>query len=327
MIATFAPQGPSASRIANLLWVMMALAAVVYFVFLAVLLVGLRSRRKPGRDEPVRDEPETKALSDRKEGRWLAVGGVFIPTLVLSIVFVFTVRSMNQTPQEAPKGSLVVNLVGHRWWWEVNYPSAGVSTANEIHIPVGKPVAIRMTSADVIHSFWVPELSGKMDAFPDYANELVLEANNEGSFQGSCAEFCGLHHARMPIVVVVHSEGGFAAWLNKESLSSRAPSSGSEAAGKEVFRNAGCANCHTVREGVARAVSPSTSSEKRSLGPDLSHQADRGKLISMRRERTRQVLAQWITNPTSIKPESGMPATALKPRDLKSLLDYLESLK
>jgi cytochrome c oxidase subunit II len=318
---------------------MLALAGIVYFVFLFVLFLGLRSRRTSERDKP-----ETEGISERKVGRWLSVGGVLLPTVVLTAVFVFTLRTMNRIPQNAPKGSLTIDLVGHRWWWDVHYPSIGISDANVIHIPVGKPVAIRMTSTDVIHSFWVPELSGKMDAFPDYTNELVLVANKAGSYKGVCAEFCGLHHARMPIVVIAQSEAEFASWLTTESQPSRAVSSESEAAGKRVFNSSGCAVCHMVREEAAQVDAPrnafasaadastnsaesSAATRKKYSGPELSHQANRSQLISMRRERTRQMLAQWITDPASVKSKSGMPATPLSSKDLNSLLDYLESLK
>ncbi len=263
-------------------------------------------------------------------------GGVVLPTVVLLIAFGFTAKAMVTIADRGAPGSMVVEVTGHQWWWEVRYPSAGVSTANEVHIPSGQRVELKLRSTDVIHSFWVPELSGKLDAFPDYTNTLIIEADRPGRFEGSCAEFCGLHHARMPVVVVAHEPTDFAAWLAGQYLPAAAPLTASQVEGQGVFTAAGCSRCHTVRHSTAvqSLVSSgpadsagSSGSVSRTKAPDLTHQASRPTLVSLRRARTRAQLAEWIRNPAEIKSESGMPATRLSESDLDALLDYLESLK
>ncbi|WP_158554016.1 cytochrome c oxidase subunit II [Micromonospora deserti] len=196
------PRGPVAETIADLWWLLLGLGTAVFVVFAVLLARGLS--RTPGEAEPdVR----------KRVGRWLVGGGVLMPAIVLVIVFAATVWAMRVMPTTASRDALVVEIVGHQWWFEVHYPDEAVTTTNELHLPVGRRVVLRLTSADVIHSFWVPELGGKMDMLPDDTNALVLQADEPGEYYSRCAEFCGLHHADMKMLVIAEPPDRFAAWV------------------------------------------------------------------------------------------------------------------
>jgi cytochrome c oxidase subunit 2 len=199
------PQGPVSNAMADLFWLMLGLGAVVFVAVVVVLALGL-FRRRPA-DEPQPDQPRNSF------GRWFVVGGVVVPLVILLVVFGATVRAMRFVPTTAPPEALVIEVVGHQFWWEVRYPEQGVTVRDELHLPVGRPVNLQLTSADVIHSFWVPELAGKLDLLPDRTNTLVLEADQPGVHRSRCAEYCGLEHTRMVMTVVAESEERFAAWV------------------------------------------------------------------------------------------------------------------
>jgi len=202
------PQGPVAEVMADLWWLMLGLGVVVFAVFAALLALGLFRRRST--------EPWSGSQQSTGFSRWIVVGGVVLPLIVLLVVFVATIQAMRVVPNRAPPEALDVEIVGHQWWWEVRYPDEGITTTNELHIPVGRPVAFQLTSADVIHSFWVPALGGKMDLLPDRANTLVLQADEPGEHLSHCAEFCGLEHADMRLTVVAEPAEEFAAWMAEQ---------------------------------------------------------------------------------------------------------------
>jgi cytochrome c oxidase subunit II len=199
------PQGPVSDAMADLFWLMLGLGAVVFVAVVVVLALGL-FRHRPA-DEPQPDQPRNSF------GRWFVVGGVVVPLVILLVVFGATVRAMRFVPTTAPPEALVIEVVGHQFWWEVRYPEQGVTVRDELHLPVGRPVNLQLTSADVIHSFWVPELAGKLDLLPDRTNTLVLQADQPGVHQSRCAEYCGLEHTRMVLTVVAESEERYAAWV------------------------------------------------------------------------------------------------------------------
>jgi cytochrome c oxidase subunit 2 len=182
---------------------MLGLGAVVFVVVVVVLALGLFRRRRGSEPPPDRQG---------SFGRWFVVGGVVVPLAILLVVFGATVRAMRYVPTTAPPEALVIQVVGHQFWWEVHYPEQGITVRDQLHLPVGRPVSLQLSSADVIHSFWVPELAGKLDLLPDHPNTLVLQADQPGEHRSRCAEYCGLEHTRMVLTVVAEPEDRFAAW-------------------------------------------------------------------------------------------------------------------
>jgi cytochrome c oxidase subunit 2 len=200
------PQGPVSQAMADLWWLMLGLGVAVIVAVVVVLGLGLFRRRPAAEQETGRERPN-------RFGRWFVVGGVAVPLVILLIVFGATVQAMRSVPGTAPSDALVIEVVGHQFWWEVRYPDQGVTVTNELHLPVGRPVNLQLRSADVIHSFWVPALAGKIDMLPDYTNTLVLEADRPGVHLNRCAEFCGLEHTKMVMTVVAEPEDRFASWV------------------------------------------------------------------------------------------------------------------
>lgn len=201
------PRGPVAETINDLWWLMLGLGVAVFVLFMVLLARGL-----------VRPAGAAEADEGARTRRWLVGGGLLMPIVVLVVVFAGTVYAMRAMP--TPGGAddeLVVEVVGHQWWYEVRYPQHDVTARDEMHVPVGRPFVLRLTSVDVIHSFWVPEFGPKMDMLPEDVNVLVLEADEPGTYHARCAEFCGLHHADMHMVVVAEPEDRFAAWLAQQS--------------------------------------------------------------------------------------------------------------
>ncbi|MDP5181669.1 cytochrome c oxidase subunit II [Blastococcus sp. BMG 814] len=197
------PKGPRAESIADTWWLMLGLGVAVFVLFAVLLAIGLFRHRREGEAPP-------------SERRWIVGGGVVLPVLVLVVVFGATIAAMRTLAEDAPPGALVIEVTGNQWYFEVAYPDAGVTTVDELHLPVGRPVEFHLTSADVIHGFWVPELGGKMDMLPDGVNVLVLQADEPGEWGAPCAEFCGLEHARMQVHVVAESPEDFAAWIESQ---------------------------------------------------------------------------------------------------------------
>ncbi len=305
------PEGPVADSAAGLWWLMLALGVAVFVVFAAVLAVGL-FRTRPG------DAPESGSQPSDRFGPWLVGGGVAMPLIIIAVVFAATVHAMRDVPTTAPVGALVVEVVGHQWWWEVHYPAEGITTANEMHIPVGRPVALQLTSADVIHSFWVPALGGKLDLLPDYTNTLVLEADEPGRHVNRCAEFCGLQHTLMGMDVVAEPPEGFAAWVASRQPPAADPASADARRGLGVFLGAGnCASCHTVRGTEATG----------SRAPDLTHVAGRASLGAAAVPNTPDQRARWVSDPHTSKRGVAMPATDISGDELADLLAYLDGLR
>lgn len=274
------------------------------FVLVAVLLVaGLRHRGDDA--EPV------------QQGRaWLVGGGVVLPAVGVFVVLVATLAIMRDTA-DAEDAELSVDVIGHQFWWEFRYPDRDVVTAGELHIPAGTPVALQLTSSDVIHSFWVPELAGKLDALPEDVNVLVVEADEPGRYRGKCAEFCGLHHASMDLVVVAHSPADFATWLDDQAAPAAEPTDAEARRGAELFRTEGCGECHTVRGTGADGEQ----------GPDLTHVAGRDVLAGGRVRGTADDLGAWIHDPDQFKEGVDMPASSLSDEEVAAIVSYLRGLE
>jgi cytochrome c oxidase subunit II len=308
---SFDPQGPAARSMAELWWLMLVLGIAVFAVFAVLLAGGLLRRRRADADA------DAESMSGRRFTRWVVGGGVVMPVVVLVVVFAATVEAMRDVPARVPDGALVVDIVGHQWWWEVRYPGEGVTTANVVHLPVGRPVALQLTSADVIHSFWVPALGGKLDLLPDGTNTLVLQADQAGEHRSNCAEFCGLQHAEMGLLVVAEAPDRFAAWIAGQREPAAEPVAATARRGQELFAGAGCASCHTVQGTRATGAG----------GPDLTHVASRPSIGAGVVPNTTADLAAWVEDPHTVKEGVGMPASKLSAEDLDAVVAYLETLR
>jgi cytochrome c oxidase subunit 2 len=210
-----------------------------------------------------------------------------------------------------------VDVIGKQWFWEFRYPGAGAVTANELHVPVHTRVNVVGTTADVIHSFWVPELNRKIDLIPGRRNRVTLDADRTGVFRGQCAEFCGLQHAHMAVLVFVQSRRDFESWLANLAKPAREPAGAKARRGRELFLSESCSGCHQVQGTSARGR----------IGPDLTHVATRTMLASGTIPNTPASLADWIRDPQHFKPGNKMPALELSENDIGALVAYLEGLK
>jgi cytochrome c oxidase subunit 2 len=304
------PKGPAAAEIANLSWLMFGLAAAIFLIVMGILAYILfwRARRE------TREEPEPNPALDRNFIIW---GGIVIPTIILVALFFFNLRTMAATAAPPESEEIVIEVVGHQYWWEVHYPDQAITTANEIRLPVGRPVQLRLTSIDVIHSLWVPELTGKMDLFPNRVNTFWIQADQAGTYYGECAEFCGIQHAKMAFMVVAEPEEQFAAWLEQQAKPAPEPTGEIAQRGQQVFLGSACVYCHTIKGTNASGT----------LGPDLTHLASRRTLGAGIVPNNSGNLAGWIIDPHSIKPGNLMPPTNLTGPELQALLTYLGTLE
>jgi cytochrome c oxidase subunit II len=304
-------RGPAAANIAELWWIMFGLGTAVFLLVTALLIYIIYSRRARAASMGELD------LQDASGARWLLWGGLIMPIAVLAVVFFFNMRSqvaLANTPRVAP---LTIDVIGQMWWWEVRYPDEDIVTANEIRIPVGRPVQIRLTSLDVIHSFWVPQLHGKQDMTPGRVDVMWLQADEAGIYRGICAEFCGLQHSKMHFLVVAEDDETFQAWLERERQPAPEPTDDFVRRGQQIFLGSACVYCHTVRGTNATGIE----------GPDLTHIASRLTLGAGILPNNRGNMAGWIIDPQHIKPGNLMPPTALNSEDLQALLAYLDTLE
>jgi cytochrome c oxidase subunit II len=312
--SSLTPQGPAAEALAWLWWVMFWLAAAV-FVFVAVVLVLSIVRR---RDVPL----ETDRLAGEPlagGSNWLIIGGgVILPAAVSVLLMVLMITTGAELRALGnPSQPVVVEVTGYKFWWDVRYPEHGVRTGNEITIPVGEPVEFHVTSADVIHSFWVPQLGGKIDMTPGEENTLRLQADEPGVYRGLCTEYCGIQHAHMHFIVVAVPPEEFDAWLADRAEPPEEPEEALAQEGLEVFEAFQCVYCHTV-DGVSPEVD---------LGPDLTDFGSRLTIGAGMLENEPGNLADWILDPQAIKPGNRMPPTDLTDEELEALIAYLESLE
>ena len=304
----FHPDSPQALALSHILiTVLIILAGIFVLVAALAFYASYRFRAKKGGGEP-----RQVFGNARVEVAW-TVG----PIILLTFIFVMTVHAMHladPAPGERPADLVVI---AHQWWWEARYPHSGVVTANEIHIPVGKPLLVLLKSADVIHDFWVPELGRKKDAIPGHPNHFWLQANKPGIYRGTCAEYCGEEHAWMRIRVVAQNQADFDAWTRQQLQAPPQPTSGEAAEGAKFFADNTCVNCHTI------AGTPANSE----IGPDLTHIMDRATLASGRLENTPSNLAKWLANPQAVKPGVHMPDFHLTNAQVQELVAYMETLK
>jgi cytochrome c oxidase subunit 2 len=219
---------------------------------------------------------------------------------------------------EPPPGSLQITVRGHQWWWEYDYPEEGVKTANELHLPVDRPIFLRLESADVVHSFWIPRFTGKTDVIPGRTNLMWFHATKTGIYQGNCAEYCGAQHANMLLYAVVQSEDEFRDWVESQKEGARNDSETRR--GRDIFMSHSCVNCHTIR-------GTETTGATGTFGPDLTHVGSRDTLASAMVPNDTGWLTAWIRDPQQVKRGCWMPAFKLNTEDETDLVRYLQSLK
>ncbi|HUK63799.1 MAG TPA: c-type cytochrome, partial [Dongiaceae bacterium] len=244
-----------------------------------------------------------------------------VPLLIVIVLFLVTARyiwGIERRP--AAPGSLELTVVGHQWWWEIRYPKLGIVTANELHVPVTDPAApaptfITLESVDVIHSFWVPQLSGKMDVIPNKTNRVWIEPLAAGTYVGQCAEYCGLEHALMLLTVVVEPREQFERWVADQQAAARDEPAGRR--GRELFASLACINCHTVRGTPANGL----------FGPDLTHLMSRRTIGAGAAANTPKDLRAWVDDPSALKPGALMPAMKLSADEVDQLTAYLVTLR
>jgi cytochrome c oxidase subunit II len=305
--------GPAAERIGELFWAMAILGAVVFAIFCVALAYGLTHRRAPF-EAPT---PER----DRRGARTIVWLGAVIPALILVPLFVWTIQTLDALDPRAARPDLVVDLVGKQWWWEVRYrdpdPTRVFVTANELHVPVGKRVELRLTSTDVIHSFWVPALQGKTDLIPGRENVTWIWADRPGVYSGRCAEYCGTQHTTMGLLVIAQSESDYEAWAARQRRPAAEPRDSLAAMGRDAFLSSACASCHAVRGTPAGG----------NAGPDLTHVAGRRTLASALLPNTPGHLGGWIANPQALKPGSRMPRVPMSGEEFRLIHRYVQSLE
>jgi cytochrome c oxidase subunit 2 len=314
----FDPQSEPAEIILNITWLVTAICAVIFVIMEGLIIwaiIKYRQRRDTGSDT-AHDEPPQVYGSNPIELAWTV-----IPLLIVFVLFLVSARGIFEIDlQEPPPGSLEVNVVGHRWWWEFDYGELGFVTANELHVPLtkdGEPQSTFLTleSADVIHSFWVPQLAGKKDVVPARINHLWIKPRTEGMYVGQCAEYCGTQHANMLITVYVHSEEDFDAWVAQQQKA--AAEDAAVAKGRDLFMSTACINCHTIRGTVANGT----------FAPDLTHLMSRSVIGAGAAANTPANLRAWVWDPQDIKPGCDMPAMKLSRGDTDLICNFLETLK
>ncbi len=308
------PQGPEAQRLADLIWLFVAVGAVVWLLVMIALFAGI-ARRRGDRPDPLTTEP----ARERRIGRVIAgcVGATAIVVIALTVFSYSAQRGLS-----APVGDAVsIRVTGHQWWWQVRYEDASpariFTSANEIHIPVDRPVAVTLDTADVIHSFWIPSLAGKTDQISGHRNEMRFTATRAGIYRGQCAEFCGRQHAKMAFFVIAAPPDAYAAWREHQLAPAESPKDAVRAAGLRVFLSRSCVACHTIRGTTAGGQA----------GPDLTHLASRRTIAAGTLPMTPGHLAAWIVDPQHTKPGAQMPADPLPAADHSAHVAYLAGLR
>lgn len=303
--------GPSAVSLKQLIILIVAVSSLVWMLVMITLIVALWRRREA--------QPAPSPGTERR--MTVAVTGAVLATVL--IIGTFTMISFLATRALGVAGQddLTIRVRGLQWWWGLEYigpnPSDRFETANELHIPVGRNVRLKLEGLDVIHSFWVPSLTGKQDLVPGRSNELTIRADNPGVYRGQCAEFCGMQHAHMALFVIAQPQDDFDRWSNAQRQAAPQPAEEELTAGLQTFLTKPCASCHTIR-GTAAAGT---------RGPDLTHIGSRRTVAAGLFETTPGSLAAWIADPQTIKPGNNMPMVPLTPDELRTVSAYLASLK
>src|ERR1700676_1658791 len=310
----FAPASTPAKSIFGLSLFVLAVTGAIFLVVFSLLLYSVVKFRKRPSDDG-REPPQVYG-SNQVELAW-----TIIPILIVVALFMATARVIAIVQKTARlDNEIQVVAIGHQFWWEYRYPSLGVVTANELHVPVSDenhPTAtfIKLLSADTDHSFWVPRLAGKTDLIPNHPNSMWIDPHEAGLYLGQCAQYCGTQHAKMLLRVYVQPRADFDRWIEEQRQPAAVRDAGSQ--GQRIFETTACINCHTVAGTVANGH----------FGPDLTHLMSRDTIAAGAAKNTPENLRQWILNPDAIKPGSLMPAMQLSDQDLDALTAYLETLR
>jgi cytochrome c oxidase subunit 2 len=309
----FDPLASPAAAERDIGWFTIAVTALIFFVVAGIIVYTIaRFRRRPGDD--LHQEPPQVYGSNQIELAWTV-----IPILIVFVMIGVTARVVWSVENASPPPStLHVKVIGHQWWWEVQYPDYGVITANEIHIPFspdGKEATyLELSSADVAHSFWVPQLSGKVDLIPNRFNYMWIDPKEGGAYVGNCAEYCGTQHANMLLRVIAEDRPKFQAWAQSQQ---KAAASNAADQGRAVFESLSCTNCHVIKGTRANGK----------FGPDLTHLASRSTIAAGVMTNTSEHLKAWINDPQQIKPGCFMPSMKLNGEELDQLVSYLGTLQ
>jgi cytochrome c oxidase subunit 2 len=308
------PEGVQAERIRNLFLVFVTVLTVVYIAVVIAAVIATRRGRR--RASPLEDE-----ATNTRANRTVAIATGVTVVILLGLMAADFATGRAVAGYRGNEGAMTIQVIGHQWWWEIVYedsvPERRITTSNEIHLPVGRPVLIKTDSRDVNHSVWLPNIAGKRDNLPGYTGMLWLRVDRPGIYTGQCAEFCGHQHAKMRLTLVAHSPEDFSKWYQAQRLPAAEPTDSTRLRGQEVFLAAPCVMCHTIRGTPAGAR----------LGPDLTHIGSQLTIGAGSLPNTRGHLASWIVDSQRIKPGNRMPPIALNPNDLNALVHYLESLK
>ena len=304
------PNSLVSSKEAELFRIILYMSVGVFVVVWVLLLINIIFFRH--RDPEDKEEPRQKYGNIRLEILWTAV-----PILLVLTLFILTVRTMQAVAAPAPtQDDIQITVVGHQWWWEFDYPDLGIITANELHIPAGKNVHLTVTSADVIHSFWVPQLANKIDAIPGQNNNLWFKPLDIGVFDGQCAEFCGIGHANMLIKVVVESDADFQAWVTNQQAPPVQPANDQQQQGYDIITKGVCSTCHTLGDNKGAS----------NLGPNLTHVMSRSVFAGAMYENNIENMFHWLSDPQAMKPGNKM-IIHLTQDQINSVMSYLTQLK
>jgi len=307
MMTVFDPQAPGTRTVYNLGMVTLVICLVIFSIVGGIIFYSVvRCRWREGDLDP-------HQFAGNKTMELIWTG---IPFLIVIALFTLTVRTMDSADPDPPANPDLI-VTGHQWWWEVQYPKSGVITANEIHIPVGRPFSVLLDSKDVLHEFWVPELTRKMTTVPGHANHVWLQADTPGTYLGVCSEFCGTQHAWMRFIVVAEDPAKFEEWQTAQLQPAPAPASGDAAKGLALFQQMSCVSCHAINGTAASAR----------FAPDLTHLASRRLLGAGIAENTPENLLLWLQNPQQVKPGVLMPNFNFNHDQVRQLATYFETLK
>jgi cytochrome c oxidase subunit 2 len=311
------PEGPQARQADDLWNLTFGIAVVVFFIVEGLIVFALlKFRHRPGR-EAAQFHGNTR----------LEVILTLVPALILAGIAVPTVKAIFDISRSPGGDALRVTVVARQFWWEYRYPQLGITTANELHIPVDRPIDITLKGVDVIHSFWIPRLAGKQDVVPGHTTHMHLQADNPGRYEGQCTEFCGLSHANMRLLAFAHPADEFDQWVSDQQQEAAEPTGGLAAEGARLFvegtgdgtfpNGGACGSCHTVQGTTAQGI----------VGPDLTHLASRETFAGATYDNTRANLASWLADPPAMKPGVVMPDLGLTAEQIDALLAYLETLE